>query len=303
MAATAIVSGGGYKFQATSTGGTWTWTVDATNIENAGQFYQVIDIGTPYGPLVHLAVPIPADVIQAMADSISCVRQQLEAHMSLVQPATTSFSLAVTEGDAVSEIGTVTVQNDGSFGSFMNVAATATVQWLSATPTVATGLGRSDQAQFTINLSPESLLATGSPYVGYVNLQDNTSSQTVIPITVNLQVIPRPAISTSATSISFTYSQTTGILSVEYLTITNGGPVTSVLEFVVCKVIDNSAWLLFTPTSGGPLQAGESTQITFSLDPQNIPTTIGTYSETIRIYSDNASNSPVDIDVTLDVTL
>jgi hypothetical protein len=134
-------------------------------------------------------------------------------------------------------------------------------------------------------------------------LQDNTSSQTVIPVTVNLQVIPRPAISVSSTSITLTYSQTVGTASVAYLTITNGGPVTSVLEFILCKIIDNSPWLQFTPATGGPLQAGESSQIMFSLDTQNVPNTLGTYSETVRVFSENASNSPVDVSVTLDVTL
>lgn len=301
--ATAIVSGGGYRFHIASTGGTWEWIVDATNVESAGQFYRVMDISTPYGPLVHLAIPIPADVIQAMANSISCVQQKLEAHMSLVQPATTVFSLAVTEGDPALEVGTVMIQNDGAFGSFMNASASSDVQWLSATPSMATGLGRGNQAQFSIILSPESLLATGSPYVGNVNLQDDTSAQTTIPITVNLQVIPRPSISTSTQSVFLTHSQTSGVSSVAYMTISNGGPVTSILNFILCKVIDNSPWLIYEPTSGGSLQAGDLTQVKFSLDSQNLPQTIGTYSEKIRIYSDNASNSPIDIDVTLDVTL
>lgn len=302
MAATVMVSGGGFKFKANSTGGTWSWTVDANNVQNAGQYYSVTDVSTPWGPLSHLAVPIPADVVTAMADSIRCVQQQLDAHMSLVS-SITNFSVAITEGDAAFEVGSVVVENDGAFGSFMSVTATPDVQWLSSTPSVASGLGRNDQADFAITMVPDALLASGSPYTGTVNLQDDTSSQTTIPVTVTVQVVPRPAISVSSQSFTFTYSLTTGAVSVNYLTITNSGPATSSLTYTLCKVIDDSTWLAYSPSSGGPLPSGVSEQVILSLVSGNIPQQVGVYSEKLRVYSSNASNSPVDIDVTLEVTV
>jgi hypothetical protein len=94
----AIPAGGGFSFSLNSIGGTWRWTVFASNLSNPGLLYQVQDISTPYGPMNVAMIPLPADVVQAMAQSITDVKNQLKPLMTLVS-SQTSFSVGVTEGD------------------------------------------------------------------------------------------------------------------------------------------------------------------------------------------------------------
>jgi len=297
-----IVSGGCYKFSVESVGGSWSWAVQANNTQGAGQLYQVTDINTPYGPLTVIDVPIPSDVIVGMADSITDVQGQLAPLMTLIG-STTSFNVVVTEGDPNVAVGSVTVMNSGAFGSFMTATATAGVQWLSVSPSSHQGIGKNEQVTFDIVLMPASLLATDSPFSGTVTLQDNRVPPTQIPITVSATVLPRPEISVNPSSLGLTFMSSTGVPGgSQQLTISNSGPILSSLEFTLAS-INNESWLSFVPTSGGPLAYGESSIVTVSVSASGAGGLVpGTYSDTIRVSSTKASNSPVDVPVTLTVT-
>lgn len=300
---TTTVASGGYEFSHDSVGGKWYWTVLASNVKGAGQLYQVTGIRSPFGPMAQSLIPIPGDVVLKMADSIQEMQQTLAPLIALVSPGTTTFSVTVVEGDAASLAATVPFQNSGAFGSFLTATATPGVPWLKAVPTSVVGLGRSEQSQFAIQVLPATLLASGSPYSGTVNLQDNRSPATVIPITVNVTVLPKPAITASAAEITLTYSIGTATVgSPQTLTLTNSGGAGSQLSAVLSKVQNASPWLSFTPPSVGPVASGGTADVVFSLVPGSIPGLTGTYVETIKVASPTASNSPVAVTVKLVVS-
>ena len=297
------VAASGFTFDKISVGGTWYWTVRATNVQSSSQLYQVTDITSPFGKLGAVDVPIPGDIVQEMANTIVQLQQQLAPMVALVGSTPTSYSVTVTEGDAQSQIGTVVFQNVGAFGSFLTVVSTPDVPWLSTNPSTVAGLNKNDQGQTTIQLNPATLLATGSPYVGHVNLQDNRNPATVIPVTVNVTVLPRPTMSVSPTTVGLSYAITGSIPGgSQPITVTNAGPAGSTLSFAASKVNNNSPWLAFVPAGGGPLSIGDSAVITCSVVTAGVPLVPGVYSETILISSLTASNGPIAVAVTLTVS-
>jgi hypothetical protein len=298
-----IVTSTGTTFQQQSVGGFWGWTVTANNQVGVGQLYQVEGINTPFGRLIDVAVPIPADVVQAMADSINQLQQQLAPLLALIQPFNPNVAVTVTEGDSPTDAAFVPIQNVGAFGSFMTVFGSPDVPWITASPSSITGLGQSQQAQFTVIVNPASLLASGSPYVGHANLQDNRNPPTIIPITVTVTVLPRPAISAVPPIVNLTFSITTmSSGGAQQIVVGNAGPVGSVLNFSASKLQNNSPWLALTPNGGGPLNPGDTAPITLSVVTPGVPLIIGTYTEIVRIFSQNASNNPVDVQIILNVT-
>lgn len=298
-----FVQGGGFEFNIPSVGGTWSWRVLANNQQGVGQLFQVTEINTPYGPLVNAQIPLPGDVVTAMADSLVQVQQQLSPLLALVQPAQTSFTVTITEGDPNSAVGTVSVQNAGAFGSFMSVTATLSVPWLQASPASFQGLGRNEQATFNISILAASLLSSASPYSGTIVLQDDRNPPTAISIIVNVVVLPRPVIAATPVQINLTFVLSTNTPgSSQQLQVMNSGPLSSVLNFTLAKLNNASPWLNFVPSSGGPLAPLASSLVTFSIVTAGVPRTPGTYKEKVRISSLNAANSPVDIDVNLVVS-
>lgn len=295
----ALPVGGGFTFSLGSVGGTWRWTVSSSNLQGPGQLYQVQDILTPYGPMNVAMIPLPSDVVQSMAQSIIDVQNQVKARLVLVS-SQTSFSTSVTEGDPRKNVGVVQIRNDGGFGSFLSVVATPSVPWLSVLTPEINGIARGDIATFNIDLVPDILVAAQSPYSGTVRIQDAADPSSYIIATVSVVVIPRPAIGVSTQDVIFEWSVLTQTPSTQYVVITNGGPGTSSLDFSIRKTT-NVQWLSVSPESGGPLAAGSNCTITFSIVSQHVPLGLGSYTEIVSVYSSNASNSPVDIEVTLSV--
>lgn len=296
------VAASGSTFDKVSVGGTWYWTVRATNVQSSSQLYQVIDITSPFGKLGVVDVPIPGDIVLEMADCISQLQQQLAPALALVGATPTTYTVTVTEGDAPSQVAIIPFQNVGAFGSFMTVVSTSGSPWLSASPATIAGLNKNDHGQTSIQINPAALLASGSPYMGHVNLQDNRTSPTVIPITVNVTVLPKPNIGVAPASVALTYMITGSIPGGAVpVTVTNTGPVGSSLSFIVAKVNNTSPWLAFVPAVGGPLASGASAIFTCSVVASGVPSIPGVYSDTLLVTSLSASNSPVAITVTLTV--
>lgn len=297
------VAAGGFKFSHASVGGTWYWTVRADNVRGAGQLYQVVDVTSPFGGLAASSIPIPGDVVLKMAESIQDMQAQLAPLIALVAPGTTTFNITVVEGGSTVVAATVPFQNAGAFGSFLTATATPSAAWLKSVPGSIVGVGKNEQGQFVIQVNPATLLATGSPYSGTVSLQDNRPTPTVIPLTFNVTVQPKPTISVDVTEVVLTYSLTTlaynGPLNA---TVTNTGPAGSQLSIAAAKVQNLSAWLSFTPSSLGPLASGASAAIAFSFVPAGAPTVPGTYTETVRLTSTTATNSPKSVLVKLVVS-
>jgi hypothetical protein len=297
------VASGGFRFSKISVGGTWLWTVMANNVQGATQQYYVHDLQTPFGRYTDgVDVPIPGDVVTEMASSLAQFQQQLAPLLAISAGQQTTFNVTVTQGDAASLVGAVNITNAGAFGSFMTASATQTVPWLSASPTTIPGIGQNQPAQFNIILDPTTLSAQQNPYTGVVNLQDNRSTPTLFPITVNVTVLPPPVISASPQTLAFSWTLLTAANSGSLqLVVENVGPATSNLGFTVAKVQNNSPWLAFSPPSASGIPGGQSAIITCSLVSFGVPQVPGMYFETLLISSPNAQNSPVSVQVALTV--
>lgn len=297
-----ILSGSGFEFELSSVGGIWRWSVCANNIYGLGQLYQVDNIRTPYGILQQTLIPIPSDVIDSMSNSILQIKQQFAPLMYLVSPSSLIFTGSVTEGGSSIEIGEVTLQNVGAFGSFMDVTATSGSPWLRADPISAKGISKNSTTKFKIYANPTSLLNSGSPYSGTIIFQDNRVPSTVITATIILTVNPRPVITATPSDIILSYnliSQSAG--GAQQLTIQNNGVINSVLNAALAKVLAQP-WWTFTPISVGPLASGANSIITISVVSGSVPGVQGTYTDKLRVSSSNATNSPTDINITLIVS-
>jgi hypothetical protein len=297
------ISAGGFSFDLDSVGGKWYWTVQADNIQGSSQLYRVINIMSPFGRFSDVELPLPGDVVLAMADTLMQVQQQLAPLLSIISPSNPNISVTVTEGDPSSSIATIIFQNAGAFGSFLTATATPDVPWLQADPTVVAGLNKNEQGQFKVLVLPATLLSTGSPYSGHVILQDNRQPATVITYNFNVTVLPRPAILTDITQVNLTYSIGLGSSGgSQQVQVSNSGPAGSILNVTLAKVQNRSPWLQFIPTAVGPLASMAISPVTFSVINSGVPLAPGVYTETVLVSSQNASNSPVTLTVSLTVT-
>jgi len=297
------ISSGGFTFDLDSIGGKWYWTVQADNIHGVNQLYKVINIMSPFGRLYDVETPIPGDVVSAMAETLQQVQDQLAPLLFIVSPSNPNFNLTVTEGEAGSIVGTIVFQNSGAFGSFLTATATSSVPWLQANPTTVVGLNKNEQGQFTININPALLLATGSPYSGTITLQDNRQVPTVTVFNFGVIVLPKPVIATDTTTVGLTYSINLAASGgSQQVQVSNAGLSGSILNASVAKVQNTSPWLQFVPISVGPLASLASTPVTFSVINAAVPMTPGTYTETVLVYSAMASNISVTLVVSLVVT-
>lgn len=299
-----FVSGAGFSFTKNSVGGAWSWSISAANVSGSSQEFSVSDITSPFGRLGNISIPIPGDVITAMAESLSDLQNQLVPSITLVSGTPTSYSITITEGDSSSSVASIPFTNSGAFGSFLTASSTPGSSWLSSSPAVIPGLGKNRQAQFNASVVPSTMLSSLSPYSGYINLQDVNNPSTVIPITFNVIVLPKPEIGVSSSTVNLVYSMTSGIVNgAQQSIITNTGPGTSILNFTAAKIQNISPWLSFTPSSSGPLGSGDDAILTFSIVSPNVPMLPGTYTEIVQIASRTAVNSPRSITVVLTVTV
>lgn len=300
---TTSIAAGGFTFDICSVGGQWYWTVRANNIRGSNQLYEIADIRTPFGDFNDVAVPLPGDVVLAMADTLRQFQQQLAPLLQLLSPGTVAFPVTITEGDPSASVAVVPFTNAGAFGSFLTAVATPDVPWLSPTPPVVAGLNKNDQGQFTVSLLPATLLSTGSPYSGHVRLTDNRTPPTVVDLTFTVTVLPRPVLATDVATVTLTYS--IGLATAgppQVVNVSNAGPAGSLLTAALAKVQNHSPWLAFSPSSVGPLAAAGSAPVTFSVVPSGVPGAPGSYTETILVSAPNAPNNPLTVVVTLVVS-
>ncbi len=295
------VSGSAFEFSLESTGGLWRWKIVSQSVSGAGVFYEVSGVETPWGSLFRTAVPIPADVIQAMAQGIVDVQQQLSPLLALLNPSQVSFVLVITEGDPNLVVADVPFFNAGAFGSSLTATAIPSAPWLRADPGQVAALGKNGQGMFSVTLLTGSLIAAASPYLAVVNLQDNRVPSTLISLAFSVSVLPRPVISLDQVDLTFTWYQSTSTGDGPFtVNVSNSGPPSSSLKWA-SALLNGSRWLLSSPSSGGPLSSTASQPVSLSLVPPCIPPHPGTYVDKLRFSSPNASNGFVDVSVALNV--
>ncbi len=300
MMANSYVSSGGWEYSIISVGGKWSWRVVANNIPSATQKFYVQDIFSPFGELSKVASPIPGDVIEAMNETLSGFKSQLNPVLTLIS--SSSISATVTQAGPKASAGSITVSNTGALGSFMQVTATSTVPWITVSPGVVSGLGKNAQGAFNISINPATLESSSSPYTAIVNLFEPKTS-TTIPVTLTVTVLPQSVIWANASSLSFSYNiESNSISAAQSVTLQNLGPALSILSGYISKVQNISPWLNINPTSFGPLDFGETQDILFTPVKSGVTKIPGTYTETVVFVSDLADNSPYVISVSMTVT-
>lgn len=233
-----------------------------------------------------------------MADSITQIQSSFTPKILLN---ITSFTFTVDEGRGVSDPQPITITNNGVFGSLLNASVATSAPYVIATPANVSGLASTETGTTQISADSTSLLASGSPYSATVTVQDPNATNTPQTVAVTVIVRPRATIALSPTALSFSVSKPlTGPfppIPTQTFQLQNTGLSTSVLNYQIQKLTNNSPWLAsFTPTFG-TVNGGSFQLVTVAVAPDAsmVP---GIYTETLRV-SGYSTNFYQDLAVTL----
>jgi hypothetical protein len=289
-----------FRFTSNTSSGLWSW-VTRVDVSGAGPTYTVRDIISPFG-ILRDSISIPATVITAMNDSIDQLVENFQPSI-LLTPA--SLTITVDEGRGVSGAASLTVTNNGVYGSLLNVSATDADTWVSITPSALGNLPSNGSGILSIRADSTNLLASSSPYASTITVADPLATNT--PRTASLSVVVRPKALIAVTSNTLLFDVIRPLsgpfppISTQTFTVRNDGAAGSILDFQVDRLTGLSGnWLeSFTPILG-TLASGGTQAITVTLDPV-AGMCYGVYEETLRV-SGYSSNSHVDVLIRLTVT-
>ena len=182
---------------------------------------------------------------------------------------------------------TLVIGNDGNLN--LEYTITDNRSWIGESPTGGT-IAPAGTDNITVTLDA-STLPQGS-YSGALTISSNAYNNPTVNIPVSLIVIPPPAepnIELNFTAIADTVEE--GGLATANLEISNTG-----LGDLHFTITDNRTWLSESPDNGTVVESGmEIVEIT--LDAATL--TLGTYTGTITVSSDDPDEGSVPIDVTL----
>lgn len=289
-----------YQFQVALPAGIWRWTT-RIDVSLATPQFEVRNVTSPYGTLRDM-IPIPGPVVAAMAASITQIKSAFSPAI-LIAP--TSLTFTVTQGQGVSLPQTVSLTNNGVFGSLLASTISSTAPWLAVTPANLGGIALNEMASFCVTADSSSLLASSSPYTETLTIQDPAASNSPQTIAVTVTVLPQAVIAVAPTSLIFQISSPLpgdvfSPVPAQTFQLSNNGPTGSQLTYLIQKLIGNSPWLVsFTPFSGN-LASDQSQTITVAVapPPYMLP---GSYTETLRI-SGYSQNMCFDVPITLTIT-
>lgn len=287
-----------YQFSVTLASGTWKWTT-RVDVSQSVATTQIRDVITPYG-LLRDSIPIPGDVVQAMADSITEVQS---AYPPSILLGPTSLAFSVDEGRGISAAQSVLITNNGILGSLLSVTITSSVSYVFPLPANVNGLVAHATGTFDVSVDSTNLLAVGSPYAASLTVQGANAVNTPQYIPVTVTVRPKATIAVSPTSLTFNVtaplSGSFPPIPSQQFSLSNTGLTASVLEYQIRK-LSGVSWLVSYSPVYGTVTGGSAQPITVVVAPPT-GTTIGTYSEVLRI-SGYSTNSYLDVPVTLNVT-
>ncbi len=291
-----------YEFQHLAAGSRlWRWR-SRVDLTGSAPAYQVVVTTTPFGPLRD-TTPIPGDVIQAMAASLTELVQNFPPQILVGPPTTLTFT--VDEGRGWSTEQTAPVENSGPFGSLLNITATSNQVFCRVTPSALGGLARDEVGNLTVSVNSLNLLSSSSPYSATVTVAD--SSATNGPITIPVSIIVRPKATVAASPITLNFTVVKPVsgpfpaIATQTFTTTNTGPVGSVLAYQITRLLNVSGiWLQNISPVTGSLTSGGSQAITITVAPE-ASLAVGTYSEVLRV-SGYSTNNYVDVTINLTVT-
>lgn len=279
-----------YQYQHQLSTGTWRWTT-RMDVSGSSPSYSVRDIISPYG-ILRDSIPIPGEVIEAMSGSITEIQSNFPPSILIGPPASLTFE--VDEGRGFSAAQTVTLTNNGLFGSLLGSTLSASASYVSVAPASVGNLAANESGAFDVSVNSATLLAANSPYNETILVQDPNASNNPQVLDVAITVRPKAVIDVSPLALGFTATApVTGPfdpIPTQQFAIENTGPAGSVLDYQIQRVTGLSDdWLSsFAPVTG-TLVSGASNTITVSVAPIE-GMARGTYQETLRIsgYSDNS---------------
>lgn len=249
--------------------------------------FTVRDVVSPFG-LLRDNVPIPGPVVEAMAQSISEL-QQAFAPLLLVAPTTLTFT--VDQGRGFSDPQTVTITNNGVYGSLLSPTLTTSAPFVTVSPATLGGLAFNEAAQSQVSVDSTNLLALNSPYAATVVVQDANATNS--PQTISLAVVVRPLAHIVLSPQTLTFYVTRPLIGpfppipAQTFALTNAGLPGSALNWQAVKLLGVSWLASYNPISG-ELGGGATENVTVVVQPDD-GMTQGTYTETLRVtgYSDN----------------
>jgi hypothetical protein len=287
-----------YQYQLSLGQGVWRWTT-RIDVSKANVSTQIREIISPYG-LLRDSVPIPGEVAQAMADSITEVMSAYTPSI-LLNPVSLDFT--VDEGRGMSLPIQVQVTNNGVLGSLLSTTVTTSAPYVRSTPANIGGLLANVSGHFDVSVDSAQLLAIASPYSTILTVQSAEATNSPQTIPVNIVVRPRPTISASPASLTFNVAQPfTGPyppIPAQQLTLTNTGLPTSVLDYQIRK-LQGVNWLVSFAPVYGSVNGGSSQPIAVLVSP-DLSMSPGVYTETLRI-SGFSTNLTLDVPVTLNIS-
>lgn len=278
-----------YEFKSQTLQGTWRW-VTRVDVSQSVPVYQVLNIVSPWG-LLRDSIPLPGEIIQAMAESIVELKSAFAPNILLGPPSAITFTLDEGRGFGVAE--SVLVTNNGVFGSLLSTSMTTSAAYIRVAPANIGNLAFNESGSFDVLADSSNLLAINSPYSSTVVVQDASAVNSPVTLPVTVIVRPKALISLSPAAVIYVatkpgYGPFPPVPSQQF-TIQNTGPVGSVLEYRVQKLVGQSDWLVsFTPVTG-TLAASATQAITVVVQPpESLPT--GVFTETLRVsgYSENS---------------
>lgn len=287
-----------YQYQVTLPSGPWRW-VTRIDVSKAVVETYIRDIITPYG-LLRDSIPLPGEVVQAMADSITEV---LQAYAPSILLSPTTLDFVVDEGRGISAAKSVLVTNNGILGSLLSATITSSASYVLPLPANVDGLVSNASGTFEVSVDSTNLTSLASPLAAQLTVQSASASNSPQTIPVTITVRPKAEITPSATTMTFNaVKPLTGDFAAipsQQFTLSNTGPATSVLEYQI-KKLKGVTWLASYSPTYGSINGGNSEAVTVVVaPPSNLA--VGTYTETLRITG-YSSNSSVDVVITLNVT-
>jgi uncharacterized protein (TIGR03437 family) len=206
-----------------------------------------------------------------------------------ISPATLNFTQAANGPAPAAQ--TINVTSSGvplTFSALTSVSTTA--NWLTVTPTSGATPG-------TVSVSVNAGTLQPGTYTGSVNITSPGAGNSPQTVTVNLTVGQAQNLTVTPASLSF--SSQTGSPAPATQTIGVTASAGSLPFTAAATVTSGSAtWLAVTPTSGTASQT--ATNLTVSVNPQGL--TAGTYTGSVVVTGQGASNGPQTVVVTYVVT-
>lgn len=290
-----------YQFEYSVPAGKWFWTT-RVDVSQSVPAYQVRDIKSPYG-LLRDSIPIPGEVIQAMADSIVELKSNFAPTILIGPP--TSLVFEVDEGRGYSEPQSVLITNRGVFGSILGASLTSSASFVKVSPSSVGGLAVNEGGDFTVEVDSTGLLAANSPYPESVAVQDPSATNNPQTVPVLINVRPKALITSSDLLIIFNVVRPLNgqfpQVPTQTFSVGNAGPLGSVLEYDIRALTGLCGnWLRSWLPAEGTLQSGQGELITVTVQPPN-GMLQGTYSEKLRIIG-YSSNNFVDVEIRLVIT-